>query len=114
MTYASICHSFLQIYCFLAVVSLVVLRSRANPSYMYQNFVLVGSTRGSSALPKNQQIIWGPHKELRMLRIVFLSADVPEVSVHGLLAVRVVLLCLERSEVLSHVAQVFAASLHGA
>ena len=29
------------------------LPSRANPSYKYQNFVLVVNTRGSSALPKN-------------------------------------------------------------
>jgi len=30
-----------------------LLASRANPSYMYQNCVLVVNTRGSSALPKD-------------------------------------------------------------
>ena len=34
--------------------------SRANPSYMYLNHVQVVSTRGSSALPKNQQISGDP------------------------------------------------------
>ena len=85
-------------------MSLIVFRSRANPSYVYQNFVLVGSTRGSSALPKNQQIIWGPHEELRMLCIVFLSTDVPEVGGHGSFAIRRVFLRIERLEILRHVA----------
>ena len=48
-----------------------------------------------------------------MRLVVLLTADVPEVSRHGLFAIRVVLLRLERSEVLSHVAQVFATRLHG-
>ena len=34
--------------------------SRANPSYMYQNYVLVVSTRGSSALPTNLKFAGTP------------------------------------------------------
>ena len=55
----------------------------------------------------------GPREELRMLCIVFLTADIPEVRRHGLLACRRVFLRIERSEVGGHLAQVFAARLHG-
>ena len=48
-----------------------------------------------------------------MRLVILLPADIPEVRRHGLLAVRVFLLRIERSEVGGHLAQVFATRLHG-
>ena len=54
----------------------------------------------------------GPREELRMLCIVFLTADIPEVRRHGLLACRRVFLRVERLQICRHVAQVFTTRLH--
>ena len=67
--------------------------SRANPSYMYLNYVQVVNTRGSSALPIGCKTSVGdPVENLRMLLIPFSTTNFPIPLLHGLAAVRFVLL----------------------
>ena len=64
-------------------------------------------------LPKDWKSSGAPSAELAlMLSIVLLAADVPEVRVHGLLAVRLILLRLEGDLILRDRHQVALTSLH--
>ena len=86
----------------LAVLGFVIgVATLANPSYMYQNSVLVGSTRGSSAFPTaNTTLVYvgDPFgRGLLMILIVSISLNLPQVGQEGLLATGRVHLSDERS-----------------
>ena len=87
--------------------------SRANSSYMYQNYVLVVNTRRSSALPNRRCPPAGdPVENLTVLLIIFSTTNFPQVRLHGFLATGLILLRREVDLVRSDLREIFLTSLH--